>query len=289
MAAREEEIIPRVRSHLNVSQLGNAQNYRPSYNVPPTRFQPVIYAARGQERDTSVYQMTCMRWGLVPFWSKDGKPITINTRDDSVDAGKPLYRHSRDSKRCVVLAEGFYEWNAEKLPFYFYPATSTTSKSTTDLNAESKPFLYLAAFRDEWKSLQTYTILTTNASRENENTKTLGQVHDRMPVILTSKAAVEEWLNPELKWGEVRHLVDDLQARIQYVDEVKFKAAGDATLLDLFIMLKRPVSTQVSSVKAEDCSNLIQHTEHPKTPLKRKQPSVLEYVKKSPSKPKNSA
>ncbi|KAJ3342045.1 hypothetical protein HDU93_003567 [Gonapodya sp. JEL0774] len=103
--------------------------YRPSHNVGPTRMQPVIVF---DESGNKV--LRSHKWGLIPFWSKSTPDYasmarTINARDDSILPGpseKSMFRAVKNKRRCVVLAEGFYEWDksrgmSAKVPYYVHP------------------------------------------------------------------------------------------------------------------------------------------------------------------------
>jgi putative SOS response-associated peptidase YedK len=88
----------------------------PSYNVAPTQ---AVAAARVQDGHR---ECAMLRWGLVPSWSKDGKPF-INARGDGV-ATKPTFRTPFKRRRCLILADGYYEWKATggkvKQPYYYH-------------------------------------------------------------------------------------------------------------------------------------------------------------------------
>lgn len=128
---------------------------------------------------------TTMKWGLVPYWADDIKIgyKMINARGESVDE-KASFKKSFKSKRCLILADGFYEWKKEgrnKQPFRF-------------VMKDERPFAF-AGLWEQWNKgeepLYTCTIITT---KPNEVTK---EVHDRMPVIL-EKDVYDLWLNPEM-------------------------------------------------------------------------------------------
>lgn len=149
----------------------------PRYNIAPTQD---IAAVRetGNERE-----LVMLRWGLVPFWAKDpsiGNRM-INARAETV-AEKPSYRAAFRHRRCIILADGFYEWRREndaKTPYFISLAGG-------------EPFA-LAGLWENWtdkqtgESLQTTTLITTEAS------DFMRPLHHRMPVILQSEAA-NEWL-----------------------------------------------------------------------------------------------
>jgi len=157
---------------------GPPLNLEPRYNIAPTQDAPVIRA-----RDDSKRELAMLRWGLVPSWSKDGPDSgysMINARAETV-ADKPAYRGAFRDKRCLVPADGFYEWKKEgkaKQPFRF-------------TMADDAPFL-LAGLWERWRrpdgsDLQSFTIIVTTPN------PLVAQVHDRMPVIL-DRAGAAQWL-----------------------------------------------------------------------------------------------
>jgi putative SOS response-associated peptidase YedK len=124
-----------------------------------------------------------LRWGLIPSWSKDGKSVAINARSETV-AGKPACRAAFRKHRCLVLADGYYEWKAErkvKRLFFFHRR-----------DGQLFPF---AGLWESWHGpdapAETCAILTTDA---NELTR---PVQDRMPVILTPETGAV-WIDPDV-------------------------------------------------------------------------------------------
>ena len=150
----------------------------PRYNIAPTQY---LAAIRNDEREGR--ELVMLRWGLVPFWTKDpsiGNRM-INARAETV-AEKPAYRAAYRQRRCLVLADGFYEWHKEgsvKTPYY--------------ISLKSGGPFALAGLWEHWQSketdesLQTATLITTAA---NEFMATL---HHRMPVILGPSGA-DRWM-----------------------------------------------------------------------------------------------
>jgi putative SOS response-associated peptidase YedK len=158
------------------------------YNVAPTTFQPVIR----EDRDTGEREVALMRWGLVPYFAKELKGFgysTINARAESV-ATSPIYSNAFERRRCLVPADGFYEWKLLPTQTLFGP--DPTAKPSKKNGADKQPYVFtlaggapfaFAGLWDRWKDptggvLESYTIITTTP---NELTAT---VHDRMPVIL---------------------------------------------------------------------------------------------------------
>jgi putative SOS response-associated peptidase YedK len=154
----------------------------PRYNIAPTQFVAAIRDNEEQQRE-----LVMLRWGLVPFWAKDpaiGNRM-INARAETV-AEKPSYRAAFKHRRCVVLADGFYEWHRDgdvKIPHFISLASG-------------EPFA-LAGLWETWKdkdsveSLQTTTLITTAAN------DFMQPLHHRMPVILQT-ASANEWLSASI-------------------------------------------------------------------------------------------
>ncbi len=151
----------------------------PRYNIAPTQF---IAAIRRDEHAAS--ELVMLRWGLIPFWAKDpsiGNKL-INARGETV-AEKPSFRAAYRKRRCLILADGFYEWHREgdeKIPYFISLA-------------DGAPFAFAGLWehwtsKDNEETLQTATIVTTEA---NEFLKPL---HHRMPVVLQTETAAK-WLD----------------------------------------------------------------------------------------------
>ncbi len=155
----------------------------PRYNIAPTQY---IAAIRKNEENEA--ELTTLRWGLIPSWAKDpsiGNRM-INARVETV-AEKPSFRTAYRKRRCLILADGFYEWHREgevKVPYFISLASR-------------KPFAF-AGLWEHWKSketeesLQTTTIVTTAAN------EFLTQLHLRMPVVLETETA-QRWLDGDME------------------------------------------------------------------------------------------
>lgn len=162
-------------------QVDSVPPQTPRYNIAPSQ----QLAAVLQTSDHPDRQLRSLRWGLLPRWAKDpslGHKL-INARSETV-AEKPSFRSAFKHRRCLIPADGFYEWqrlNGKKQPYYF---------CLTD----RQPFGF-AGLWEEWQSpegqpVQTCTILTTVANA------VLATVHDRMPVILVPDT-YDTWLDPD--------------------------------------------------------------------------------------------
>jgi putative SOS response-associated peptidase YedK len=157
--------------------LADVPHFDPRYNVAPSQFVPVVGAKPDGRRGLSLF-----RWGFVPSWAEEGLKVRpVNAKAETV-ATAPMFRDSFHKRRCLVPADGFYEWRTvgkRKMPVHFQLRGG-------------QPFAFAGVW-DCWKEgdkpLYTVAILTT---KPNELTRT---VHDRMPVILPP-SAFAAWLDP---------------------------------------------------------------------------------------------
>lgn len=150
-----------------------------SWNVAPT--DPIYVVA---ERDGK-RRLTSMRWGLVPHWASDTRKIHINARSESV-ASTPAFRDSFSRRRCLIPADGFYEWEP--------PERGRTPHWVFRDDGHPMVFAGLWATRrdedtGEWS--RTATILTTGADG------IISSIHDRMPIAL-DPAVWDPWLDRDL-------------------------------------------------------------------------------------------
>ena len=185
-----------------------------SYNVAPSQDAGVIV-------NDDVYRYVRYRWGLVPFWSKDTKigNRMINARAETV-AEKPSFRNAFVKRRCLVPADGFYEWKKEngfKTPYYIYHASGKPIsfaglwESWTPKTEKKQEEADLFSSGDrEVQSLHTFTIITTAANEK------LSELHDRMPVVITPQTR-EVWLDPATDSDKLIELLRPLPS-----EEVEF-------------------------------------------------------------------
>lgn len=162
-----------------------------SYNVAPT---DRVYAVAEHDGERLLGSFT---WGLIPFWAKDRKIAArnINARAETVTT-KPAFRDSFAKRRCLIPADGFYEWQPRpkgKLPHYIYAADHAP--------------LALAGLWSSWRDpdsgerVRTCTIITTDPNQR------IATLHDRMPVVLP-EAAWDAWLGTaETDAGELQALL----------------------------------------------------------------------------------
>jgi putative SOS response-associated peptidase YedK len=214
-----------VLSDFDAIDASDDERYEPDWNVAPTK--PVrtivnraLRDADGKPAPTPTRQLRVMSWGLVPSWAKDRKTQgrMFNARVESV-SDKPAFRSAYAKRRCLIPADGWYEWQVidgpdgpVKQPLYMTPP-----------DGHSIAFAGLYEFwrHGDEPTLSTCTIITTPSQGA------LSQVHDRMPLVLP-RDAWARWLDPSVK---------DPSDLLSAWDEAK----GEHLEL-------RPVSTTVNSV-----------------------------------------
>lgn len=150
------------------------QGLKPNYNVAPTQEIPVI---------VNNGQLAMFKWGLIPFWAKDptiGDKM-INARAETVEE-KPSFKTSLQRKRCLILADGFYEWKKEG-----------SAKRPHRIILKNKELFGFAGLWDTWKSREGDIINSCSIITTTPNELMVG-IHNRMPVIL-SRDAEQLWLN----------------------------------------------------------------------------------------------
>jgi putative SOS response-associated peptidase YedK len=153
-------------------------NFPARFNIAPTQPIPIVRLVEGRR------EFALVRWGFLPSWVKDPNAFSliINARGESV-CDKPAFRAAMKRRRCLIPADGFYEWQATgkgpKQPFY--------------IHARSREPLAFAGLWETWEgpngeSVDTAAIVTTRANA------TLAPLHDRMPVVIAPDA-FDLWLN----------------------------------------------------------------------------------------------
>ena len=174
----------------SVFQLNQVPTLEPRYNIAPTQPVATVLQTSAHER-----QFQLLRWGLIPAWAKDATMGSrlINARAETV-AEKPSFRSAFRHRRCLVIADGFYEWrrqDGKKQPFYFRMQNQ-------------QPFAF-AGLWEHWQdpkgeAINSCTILTTEAN------ELLQQIHERMPVILNPKD-YDMWLDPTMQIEQLQQLL----------------------------------------------------------------------------------
>ena len=163
--------------------MSEEEDWNPRYNIAPTQLVPVIR----QNPKEPIRELSLLRWGLIPSWANDssGAARMINARSETVGS-KPAFRDALKFRRCLIPADGFYEWERvgkTKQPYCFEVG-----------GAELFAF---AGMWDRWKDpsrnwVKTCTILTTTPNAVTS------AIHDRMPVILDPDS-YDLWLDPGMQ------------------------------------------------------------------------------------------
>ena len=158
-------------------------DWSPRYNIAPTQLVPVIR----QHPKEPIRQISPMKWGLIPHWSKDASiaASTINAKSETA-ATKPAFREPLKLRRCLIPADGFYEW-----------ARKGSSKQPYCFEVNEGELFAFAGIWDGWKDsngkwVKTCSILTTTPNAVTS------AVYDRMPVIL-DPAHYDLWLDPGMQ------------------------------------------------------------------------------------------
>lgn len=187
------------------------EDIRPNYNAAPTQTMPIV----------SGDGLTLMRWGLIPKWAKDEKIgyKLFNARSESIFE-KPIWKNIIKRKRCLVPANGFYEWQKRddgKQPFFIRPKSET--------------IFSFAGLWETWnhagKAWSTYSILTTEPNKE------MSAIHNRMPVIL-DPADEDQWLaadtQPDIE-ALLNPYADNSLVAYEVSKDVNVVTTNDASLI----------------------------------------------------------
>lgn len=166
----------KIQEQIPSLDLSGTSSLRANYNIAPTQHAYVI-------TDEHPTRLNYFTWGLVPFWANDGKNSgkLINARSESI-ATKPSFRIPIRQKRCLVIADSFYEWRREggqKLPYRILP--------------KDGKLLVMAGIWDTWAKgngypVNSFSIITTTPNEEMKS------IHNRMPVLMTEQVQQELWL-----------------------------------------------------------------------------------------------
>jgi putative SOS response-associated peptidase YedK len=197
-----EQIVEDLQASLDIEVTSN-EWWKPRFNVAPTQPAPVVTVHHGART------IEMMRWGLVPHWVEPGgkkPPLMINARLESLMA-KQMFREALERKRCLVPADGFFEWvgrgqggaghgrahdaKQPPRPFYFHPRTH-----------------HLIAFAGLWArwrdpagtELHSFTIVTTRAN------DLVRPIHDRMPIVVPPDDYAA-WLDPDVDADTARAIL----------------------------------------------------------------------------------
>jgi len=165
----------------------------PRFNIAPTQVMPVVYAAGG------AFSFTRMRWGLTPSWGHKEKspPALINARSETLDE-KVSFKGLLE-QRCLVPADGYYEWLAvegRKVPYYIHLVPE-------------RPLAFAALWQEN-EGVASFVIITVAAA------PALGELHHRMPVVLATSDSLQTWLRAP--YAQARHLLVPSLADFTYFE-----------------------------------------------------------------------
>ena len=174
--------------------------WQPRYNIAPGQQAPAV------AMEDSRAELRLMRWGLIPSWAKPGstfKPL-VNVRAESLEQ-KPAFRRAFQQRRCLIPADGFYEWedtSEGKTPHLFKMADGSMFCfaglwESREIPDDSRLELDLPGLPERDSRLETYAIITTAPN------EIVGRYHGRMPVILPLEACAS-WLDVETPLPELR-------------------------------------------------------------------------------------
>lgn len=161
-----------------------------NYNVAPTQSGLVL-------TDRQPDRFSLLRWGLIPFWAKDKKIgyKMINARSETIQE-KPSFRDPVRKRRCLVIADSFYEWKREG-----------KQKQPLRILRTDDSYLVMAGIWSNWRdpatdeNLSTFSVITTTPNADMQG------IHDRMPVVFPTSEGWEEWLDPQLTPARITALL----------------------------------------------------------------------------------
>jgi putative SOS response-associated peptidase YedK len=184
--------------------------FQPRYNIAPSQS---VLAVRVNP-DAAGRECVMLRWGLIPSWAKDPKigHQCINAKAETV-AEKPSFRSAFKTRRCLVLATGFYEWQVH----------GRTKQPICIGLRSTRPFAF-AGLWEQWQApegapLETCTIITT------EPNDLMAPIHNRMPVIL-AHTSYDQWLDPTFQQ------IDSLKALLSPYPSEELMASPVSTLIN---------------------------------------------------------
>ncbi len=185
-----------------------------SYNIAPSRIIPGLIAVDGERL------IVPLRWGLIPSWYKEGQKLAMlnNAKSETIDI-KPSFRHAFRQQRCLILTDGFYEWDS-----------TTTPKQPYFIQIKNKKPFAMAGIWERWissdKTVESCCVITMAANT------IVSKIHDRMPVIIPPEH-YDQWLNNS----------------IQDVPTLKHFFKNNAVSNSL---ITHPVSTRVNNARFDD-------------------------------------
>ena len=189
--------IDSLQHSLNIDVIdSNIINHQASYNISPTQNAPVVF----EENNKRILKN--MRWGLIPSWAKDNSFASklINARAETI-ADKPSFKNLITTNRCVVLANGYYEWvnvDNKKHPYFIY--------------SEENTMISMAGLWTEWKDVISFTIIT------KQSETSISHLHHRMPLMLP-KEKIDSYLDKNNAFDDFI-IFDDMKLKYHQVSRL---------------------------------------------------------------------
>jgi len=189
--------IDSLQHSLNIDVIdSNIINHQASYNISPTQNAPVVF----EENNKRILKN--MRWGLIPSWAKDNSFASnlINARSETI-ADKPSFKNLITTNRCVVLANGYYEWvnvDNKKHPYFIYSGENT--------------MISMAGLWTEWKDVISFTIITKKSDIS------ISHLHHRMPLILQEEK-IDSYLDKKNTFDDFI-IFDDMKLKYHQVSNL---------------------------------------------------------------------
>lgn len=198
--AEYNEIIER----FSIEAAIDAGLYVPSYNIAPS------HSVLSVINDGRKNRLGFLRWGFIPSWAKDEKIgyKMINARAETISE-KPSFRHAYNSRRCLIIADSFYEWKRK----------DDNTKIPIRIKLKSNEMFAMAGIWERWTPPSGDTVYSCSVITTEPN-ELMNEIHDRMPVIL-KKEDEKTWLNPSLPASpKVSNLLKPLPANLMEAYEV---------------------------------------------------------------------
>jgi putative SOS response-associated peptidase YedK len=239
MFMKPEEIKSRFKAQISPDVLEKLR--QPRYNLAPTQDIPTITKISNSSADASAaisQQCTFMRWGLIPSWAKDASigAKLINARAETL-LEKPSFKNAVKARRCLILANGFYEWHT----------ISPKQKQPMYVRLRSQGPFALAGIWDDWKNPETQAFMRSCSIITTTPNAVVAQFHHRMAVILSPNDEAA-WLDESLPSEDVMRLLHPYPAEemeaFPVSDRVNSFQDDDASLIEpIEIAASLPINT----------------------------------------------
>ncbi|MDO5049800.1 MAG: SOS response-associated peptidase [Actinomycetaceae bacterium] len=160
-------------------------DFGPTYNAAPSQMLPVVFERYEDGAESPARRMQLLEWGLVPTWAKTAKRPMINARSETL-LDKPSFKASARRQRCLVPANGYFEWQVEdggKQPWFLS-------------QGDGDPVMGFAGIFDAWQDPESQQWLRTFAIITRSAPDAVGHIHDRSPVVVPQDMW-SDWLDPQ--------------------------------------------------------------------------------------------